>query len=173
MSFVYAGQLALPTSVFNHETCCGDLHVAYGKLTYSKFKDKSLIQDLIDRLQPVDVFWVECDPSVPIHPHTDLRITAALNLYVWGGDAVTSFWEPKSGEQANSWPQDKSPNPVKNLWYPEQLNLTGSFCAQPGDAYWLDVTKVHSVAGIQGSAPRQFIQLCWSRQPFAELARLL
>lgn len=169
--FLYAGHLDLDPNVFNHETCAGDLHVAYGRLRYYRMKSRHLV-DHLRHLGNFDPFWVECD-NVPIRPHTDLRITVALNLYVHGGGATTTFWEPKAGEEANAWPQDTSPNPVKNMWREDQLNPVGSFLAEPGDAYWLDVTKIHSVDGIAHGETRQFVQLCWSRVPFEQIAQSL
>ena len=170
MSFVHAGVLSLDTDVFTRQRCRGDLFVQYGKgLSYFRMTAPELIQDYIDKLEPDSVLWVEIDPSVALPPHRDRGTVTSLNLYISPNGATTSFWKPKAGEEPGYWPQEERPT-LKDHWRPEQLDFVESFVAEPGDAYWLDVTNIHTVHGTKGPLPRTFIQLCWNTKPYDQLA---
>ena len=86
---------------------------------------------------------------VPLHmhinrdiiPHTDSDVCTVVNLYVKGGGYTTDFNRPKDGAKPF-----KLPNQTDGCAYQfEDVDTVASFVAEDGDAYILDVTRLHSV----------------------------
>lgn len=163
MSFYFCG--TFPVARLTAEACKGTIYKRYGdKVTYYDMKDLSLVQSYVTRLQPEDVKWVEISTD-DLRPHRDHGVTAALNLYVDPAFATTQFWAVKEGQQPYAYPGEA----MANLYREEQLEPTDSFIARTGDAYWLDLTQVHTVRGAIGK--RKFVQFSWSTRTLADILR--
>ena len=86
---------------------------------------------------------------VPLHmhinrdiiPHIDSGVCTVVNLYLKAGGYTTDFNKPKDGAEPF-----KLPNQTTGCAYQfEDVDTIASFVAEDGDAYILDVTKLHSV----------------------------
>ena len=86
---------------------------------------------------------------VPLHmhinrdiiPHIDSGVCTVINLYLKAGGYTTDFNKPKDGTKPF-----KLPNQTTGCAYQfEDVDTIASFVAEDGDAYILDVTKLHSV----------------------------
>jgi len=86
---------------------------------------------------------------VPLHmhinrdiiPHIDSGVCTVVNLYLKAGGYTTDFNKLKEGAKPF-----KLPNQTTGCSYQfEDVDTIASFVAEDGDAYILDVTKIHSV----------------------------
>jgi hypothetical protein len=86
---------------------------------------------------------------VPLHmhinrdiiPHVDSGVCTVINLYIKSGGYTTDFNIPKDGAK-----KLKLDNQTDGYAYNfEDVDTLTSFVAEDGDAYILDVTKLHSV----------------------------
>lgn len=161
MNFLYCGQFDI--AHLTVESCRGELDKSYGAgLAYYHLKDIYGIQMFSDSLRPDGVRWAEVTIK-DLLPHRDHGITAALNLYIEPALARTQFWTVKEGEEPYAYPGER----VAAMYKPEQLEPGDSFIARRGDAYWLDLSQVHTVKGALGK--RTFIQFSWNTKTLAEV----
>lgn len=82
---------------------------------------------------------MEINREIP--PHVDSGINTVINFYVKAGGYVTDFNKPKDGAEA--FKLDNQTNGYIIDF--DQVDVVDSFTAEDGDAYILDVTKLHSV----------------------------
>ena len=76
-------------------------------------------------------------------PHIDNEIKAAINFYIDTADGITRFHKVKDGIQPTI---EKLPNQSDGaLFNEEELDIIGSFKANYGDIYVLDIKQIHSV----------------------------
>jgi hypothetical protein len=76
-------------------------------------------------------------------PHTDTKIKAVINFYMDTADGITNFHKIKKGITPYI---EKLPNQTDGALYQERdLDIIGSFKANYGDIYVLDVKQIHSV----------------------------
>lgn len=106
-------------------------------------------------------------------PHTDEAATT-LNYTIDDANCITSFWNVK--KQGASVPADRIDefgNTIKSgvIGYDEKdlVRLT-SFRANPGDAYLLDVSKIHSVFKPKYETVRKFVSWRWITASFDEVS---
>lgn len=78
-------------------------------------------------------------------PHIDNKITSNINFYINTDNCQTKFYKPLV-EQLDT--QKLSTQTNGRLYDPQQLDTVGSFTAQDGDVYLLDITKIHSVEAV-------------------------
>ena len=76
-----------------------------------------------------------------VPPHTDSRILTCINFYIKTQDAVTTFYEPVDEVSRFQIPNQTDGYVFKQ----DNLSKVAQFCAQPGDAFVLNVAKIHSV----------------------------
>lgn len=81
-----------------------------------------------------------------ILPHVDSNVNTVINLYVKAGGYVTDFNEPKEGAEGFKL-ENQTNGYILDF---DQVDVVDSFTAEDGDAYILDVTKLHSVHGGKG-----------------------
>lgn len=136
---------------------------AYGNILYYKVMG-AIPPKLITVLQPSSIRFVEIEPDHPVQPHYDHGIITALNLYIEGGDGCTQFWEPKAGAQPIKYENSK----ITNSYNRDDLIKTGAFTANDGDAYILDISKIHSVDGPL-TRTRRFVQFSWARRTYTDV----
>ena len=76
-------------------------------------------------------------------PHIDTKIKAVINFYVDTAEGITSFYKIKDGIAPYI---EKLPNQTDGALYQEKdLDVIGTFKANYGDVYVLDVKQIHSV----------------------------
>jgi hypothetical protein len=153
----------------------GDVAFEYhgGVLVVYKIKDLDYFENLYkDKIQ----FGVKPDLLAYIEilgegaaPHTD-EATATLNYTIDDASCITSFW--RVNEQVDAVPAervDEQGRAIKSkvMGYDEKdlVRLT-SFKANPGDAYLLDVSKIHSVFKPKYETVRKFLSWRWVTTPF-------
>ena len=96
-------------------------------------------------------------------PHTDTW-QSAINFYFDIGDDETFFWKEIN-------PSDSQKGLVS--YEPKNLELTGSFKANKGDCYLLDVgNSIHSVK-MHKPAIRRILRLFWYELPFDQVLQSL
>jgi hypothetical protein len=117
----------------------------YGYTTYNV---DSKTGDMLLKIIP-KVYRKDFEPSLisinieNVIPHTDTEIKATINFYVDTADGVTSFHKVKDGIAPYI---EKLPNQTDGALYQEKdLDKIGSFKANYGDIYVLDVKQIHSV----------------------------
>jgi hypothetical protein len=76
-----------------------------------------------------------------IIPHIDSGVSTVINVYIKSGGYVTEFNKPKEGRKSF-----KLKNQTNGVSYNfDDVEILDSFVANDGDAYVLDVSKLHSV----------------------------
>lgn len=106
-----------------------------------------------------------------VPPHTDSGIEAIINFYVKSDNCKTHFYEFK-----NSTPKTfKLPTQKDGSIFDEDdLNETGSFISEDGDAYLLDVSKPHAVTPLHfGPVDRKAVCLQLLYTTFDEAKQML
>jgi hypothetical protein len=157
----------------------GDVFFEYhgGVLVVYKIKDIDYFENLYkDKIQfsikPDLIAYIEIlGPGAA--PHTD-EATATLNYTIDDASCITSFW--RVDEQAKTVPTeriDEMGNAIKSkvMGYDgkDLVRLT-SFKANPGDAYLLDVSKIHSVFKPKYETVRKFVSWRWINTPFDQVS---
>jgi hypothetical protein len=153
----------------------GDMAFEYhgGVLVLYKIKDLDYFENLYkDKIQfsikPDLITYIEIIGPGAV-PHID-GATATLNYTIDDASCITSFWrvderiETAPVERVDEWGNlTKS----KVMAYDERdlVRLT-SFKANPGDAYLLDVSKIHSVFKPKYDTVRKFLSWRWVTTPF-------
>lgn len=137
----------------------------YGAIAFHKVAGVPFPLKVLQQWRPDSARWVEIVGEGETGPHKDIGQMTTMNLYLETSDEVTYFWEPKENAVALD---------VGGAfgYSPNDLILTSSFKAKPGDAYLLDISKIHSVSRASSSV-RKFIQLKWRNVPFSEVQRRL
>ena len=97
-------------------------------------------------------------------PHTDTW-QSAINFYFDIGDDETFFWKEIN-------PTDSQRGLVS--YEPKNLELAGSFKANKGDCYLLDVgNSIHSVKVKNPLVTRKILRLFWYELPFDQVLQSL
>jgi hypothetical protein len=97
-------------------------------------------------------------------PHTDTW-QSAINFYLDAGDDETYFWK-----EINPSHSDKG----LVIYEPSNLELVGSFKANKGDCYLLDVgNSIHSVKVKNPLVTRKILRLFWYELPFDQVLQSL
>jgi len=156
----------------------GDMFFEYhgGVLVVYKIKDSDYFTNLYkDKIQ----FGIKPDLEVYIEivgpgamPHTDEAATT-LNYTIDDANCITSFWTVnKDAQTVPTERLDEAGNIIKSkvIGYSETdlIRLT-SFKANPGEAYLLDVSKIHSVFKPKSETVRKFVSWRWINTPFDQV----
>jgi hypothetical protein len=98
-------------------------------------------------------------------PHTDTWQTA-INFYFEVGDDETFFWKQISMSS-------KSKEGLE-FYNPKNLEIVGSFKANKGDCYLLDVgNSIHSVKMYIPNTTRRILRLFWNELSFDQVLQSL
>lgn len=135
----------------------GNMEVSYaGIIGYFEVKD--LTADLLKVIpegykEAFSVSEMKIVDSVP--PHTDSDVKAVVNFYIQPNEYRTVFFGGNS-------PSYQVPNQTNGkVFYREKLTELGSFIAQDGEAFCLDVTTPHALDSLN-EVPKERIALCLS-----------
>ena len=117
-----------------------DINNKFNGLWYSDLKVNEHI-DLIPEKYKSDFYLLFLEANSFILPHSDSGPTTVINFYIETNNCATQFYEVKDNAKPYQI-ENQTDGCIYNL---DDLVETGSFVAQPGDVYILDVSKVHSV----------------------------
>ena len=118
----------------------------FNGLWYSDLKVNDQI-DLIPEKYKSDFYLSFLEANSFILPHSDSGPTAVINFYIETNNCATQFYEIKDNAKPYQI-ENQTDGCIYNL---DDLVETGSFIAQPGDVYILDVSKVHSVIPLDNN----------------------
>jgi hypothetical protein len=77
-----------------------------------------------------------------IPPHTDTEIVTTINFYIETDNCRTQFYRPTTVEPRRYQIENQTDG---YIFEETDLEPTGSFIAQPGEVWVLDVKSIHSV----------------------------
>ena len=123
-----------------------DINNKFNGLWYSDLKINEEI-DLIPEKYKSDFYLLFLEANSYILPHSDSGPTAVINFYIETNNCATQFYEIKNNAEPYQI-ENQNDGCVYNL---DDLVETGSFIAEPGDVYILDVSKVHSVIPLDNN----------------------
>jgi hypothetical protein len=111
------------------------------------------------------------DLNHKIPPHTDSGIEAIVNFYIKTNNCKTQFYEFKTSDPKTfKLPTQRD----GSIFDEDNLNETGSFISQDGDAYLLDVSQPHAVIPLHdGPVDRKAICLQLLYTTFDEAKQFL
>jgi hypothetical protein len=103
-----------------------------------------------------------------IKPHTD-SWPVAINIYFDVGSDETCFWKNVSLKESS--PVDSRPGAAGLIksYNAGDLQKVGSFIANKGDCYLLDIKKIHSIEMSVPNTTRKILRLCWQKYSFDEI----
>jgi hypothetical protein len=109
------------------------------------------------------------DISGEVTPHTDSEIKCTINFYLEPGNYMTKFFDVK---------EDAKISQIENqttgfLFDKKGLRHSGTFIANAGDGWLLDVTKVHSVEPYKEVTRRTAICLATDKYDYDQVAQML
>lgn len=160
--------LKIPLDIsFTSTATRGALAHRFGSISYYTARGLLFPPHILSAIQPDYIRFVEITGAAPIQPHKDHISKTVLNCYFQSGTAETVFWKAPP----NASPRKHPGASTANIFSESQLIRIGSFIANDGDAYLLDVSCIHSVRRTSG-AERRFIQLSWNKN-FTEVLDIL
>jgi hypothetical protein len=127
---------------------------------------KSIHSRKFFNIKPDRVSIARITGSGLLYPHRDHGTTAVLNYYISADKDDTIFYNPKLNAVPFSYP-GKSTN---NIYYLQDLEETGRFAAESGDAYLLDVSQIHSVHKTSTNT-RLFLNYSWYSDSFDNIVK--
>jgi len=104
-----------------------------------------------------------------VPPHTDSEIKCSINFYVEPETCETKFYRP-DGDVATHQIENQT---TGQIYEKEHLVCTGGFVAKKGDAFLLDVTKIHSVEPLFDMKQRTAITLCTDKYDYDQVSEML
>ncbi len=111
------------------------------------------------------------DLNYRIPPHTDSGIEAIVNFYIKTSGCITQFYKFKNEDVKTMQIENQTDGFIYDV---NDLEETGSFIAEDGDAYLLDVSKPHSVITTKpGLIDRKAICMQFKYTTFEEAKELL
>lgn len=111
--------------------------------------NKDIILSVIPEKYKSEFTIKEMKINCNIPPHTDSYVYATINFYVKAANCQTNFFN-----KANASLGVKMTNQTTGRTFKEDdLELTGSFIAESGDVWLLDVSSPHSVKNLGTSPP--------------------
>jgi len=116
--------------------------------------NEGLILSVIPERYRHEFFIREMKINYSIPPHTDSYVYATINFYVKAIDCQTNFFEKVDSSLGVKMTTQTTGRTFKE----DDLEPSGSFIAETGDAWLLDVSSPHSVKNL-GTAPVDRIAL--------------
>lgn len=83
-------------------------------------------------------------------PHVDSNIVSTINFYFQPQRCKTSFYKLNVETPKGYYLTNQTDG---HCYYPEELDEVGSFIAEPGDAYLLDIKQIHGVLPLDDNKP--------------------
>jgi len=109
------------------------------------------------------------DINNAVPPHTDSEIKCTINFYVETEPCITKFYRSE-GEPI---PRQIENQTTGYIYEKSNLVCTGEFVAKAGEAYLLDVTKIHSVDPLYDLKKRTAITLCTDKYDYDQVSEML
>jgi hypothetical protein len=109
------------------------------------------------------------DITDAVPPHTDSEINCTINFYVETEPCVTKFYRSEGNSVTLKIPDQTN----GRIYDKDNLVCTGEFMAKSGDAYLLDVTKIHAVQPLFGLNKRTAITLCTDKYDYDQVSEML
>jgi hypothetical protein len=132
--------------------------------------NKDLILSVIPERYREDFFVREMKINYNIPPHTDSYVYATINFYVKAVNCQTNFFAKADASLGVKMTTQTSGRTFSE----ENLEHTGSFIAESGDAWLLDVSSPHSVKNLgSGSVDRIALVLQSSNYNFDDMCAML
>jgi len=116
--------------------------------------NRELILSVIPERYRSEFFVREMKINYNIPPHTDSYISSSINFYVKAVNCQTNFFNKVDASQGVRM----TTQTTGRTFSEENLEHTGSFVAESGDAWLLDVSSPHSVKNL-GNNPVDRIAL--------------
>jgi hypothetical protein len=143
----------------------GDLLMHYGYSRYYEISDNSFRDAIANsfNVPPNQIFLAEV--LGPLNCHRDNGVSSCLNYYLKPVGCITEFWEPiENARRIKGKKYDKVTDTYNDVllgYEKDDCILKGSFVAEEGDIYALNISKVHSVSHDRSSKVRAFVQCQW------------
>jgi len=104
-----------------------------------------------------------------VPPHTDSEIKCTINFYVEPDVCVTKFYRSEGNMDTHQIPNQTN----GQIYKKDNLVCTGEFVAKAGDAYLLDVTKIHAVKPLYDLKKRTAICLATDKYDYDQVSQML
>ncbi len=105
----------------------------------------------------------------PVPPHTDSEIKCTINFYIQTELCITKFYR-LSGPATTCQVENQTNGFIYNK---EDLVCIGNFIANPGDAWLLDVTKIHAVDPLYNLKERVALTVCTDKYSYEDVKEML
>ena len=115
-------------------------------------------------------------------PHVDNDLITAVNFYIEPGNYRTVFYQPKKDAEyfqpkveisGTEVPLEEQIGYVDAVYQLDEVEKIGSFIANPGEAYLLDVRKIHNVEPIGETTIRKALALRTKKYVYDEVLAML
>ena len=104
-----------------------------------------------------------------VPPHTDSEIKCTINFYMQTEPCVTKFYR----DCGNTVTQQIENQTNGMIYEKDNLICVGEFMAKAGDAYLLDVTKIHAVEPLFDLKKRTAICLATDKYDYDQVSEML
>lgn len=132
--------------------------------------NRDLMLSVIPERFRKDFFAREMKINYNIPPHTDSYVYATINFYVKAVDCQTNFFKKVDASLGDKM----TTQTTGRTFSEEKLEHTGSFVAESGDAWLLDVSSPHSVKNLStGVVDRVALVLQSSNYNFEQVYAML
>ena len=156
---------------YNFQYKLGKKQIDYGNVI--SYHDVELTEGGVLNLLPLryrDDFCVSfMDISGEVTPHTDSEIKCTINFYIEPGNYMTKFFDVKEGATISQIENQTT----GHLFDKKDLRHNGTFIANAGDGWLLDVTQVHSVEPYKEVTRRTAICLATDKYDYQQVAQML
>ena len=161
----------LKNKFVNLEYAQGNEQITYGDII--KYYDAELTKEGVLHVIPLQyrsdfkVSLLKITGAVP--PHTDSEVITSINFYLKPGKYRTTFYTP----EPKAVKRQVENQTTGYLFQKHELANRGSFIANPGDAYVLNVAAVHDVEPLNGLEERTIICLATDKHDFHTVLDML
>ena len=115
-------------------------------------------------------------------PHVDNDLISAVNFYIDPGNYRTVFYKPKADAEyfqpkvevsGTAVPLEEQIGYVEAVYQSDEVDEAGSFIADPGEAYLLDVREIHNVEPLGEVTIRKVLALRTKKYDYDEVLAML
>jgi hypothetical protein len=132
--------------------------------------DPNILLSVIPERYRSDFVVREFKINVNIPPHTDSYTCVGINFYVKTSNCVTTFYQ----SDVNTPGVRMTTQTTGRTFKEEDLTVTGSFVAEEGDVYILDISTPHSVKSLtKEKVDRIALSIQTSKYNFDEVRSML
>jgi hypothetical protein len=115
-------------------------------------------------------------------PHRDNDLISTINFYIKTDNCRTvfykekenaTFWQPEVQISGTEVPLEQQIGYVKAVYQLEDVEETGSFVAQPNEAWLLDVREIHNVEPMGDFSLRKALTLRTTKYEYNQVCEML